>query len=282
MITGTWWGAHPRTLLILYTTTIRSVIEYGCHTFSAAARTHWKKIENIQNRCLRISLGCMNSTHIHSLEVMSGIPPLSIRFQELECRFLVKCLLLNHPVIKILDDLFDLKPGPKFLYSYRIVICMELQEPHERKYFNFDIRSICFIPQVDTSLVEEFKNVPKNHYALIASSFVNRKIEFFNPDEVFWTDGSLMNSEAGCGVYGQHSSFSFKLAKPCSVFTAEVQALLLACKLIQEQLRGRYVICSDSLSALKALHHIHMDFKSHPPFWKSKSSFVVCRHQATK
>jgi Reverse transcriptase (RNA-dependent DNA polymerase) len=53
-IAGYSWGAHPSCILILYKSTIRSVIEYGAVCFSEMAETHLKKLERIQWRSARI------------------------------------------------------------------------------------------------------------------------------------------------------------------------------------------------------------------------------------
>jgi hypothetical protein len=46
-------------MLILYKGLVRSVLEYGCVNFSEMAVTHFKKLERVQWRALRISLGLM-------------------------------------------------------------------------------------------------------------------------------------------------------------------------------------------------------------------------------
>ena len=86
-ITGTWWGAHPENLIRLYQTTILSLMEYGSFCFASAADVHMIKLERIQYRCLRIALGCMQSTHTMSLEVLAGVLLLKNRFRELLLRF---------------------------------------------------------------------------------------------------------------------------------------------------------------------------------------------------
>jgi hypothetical protein len=60
---GTAWGSHPDNMLILYKGSVRSVLKYGCVCFSEMALTHFKKLERVQWRTLRISLGLMQSTH---------------------------------------------------------------------------------------------------------------------------------------------------------------------------------------------------------------------------
>lgn len=86
-ITGNWWGAHAHDMITLYKTTILSVMEYGCFTFSSAVQTHFSKLEKIQFRSLKICLKLLNSTHSKSVEVLAGIIPLKIDFMSLILNF---------------------------------------------------------------------------------------------------------------------------------------------------------------------------------------------------
>jgi hypothetical protein len=56
------WGAHPACLLVLYKSTVRSVIEYGGVSFSGMSDYHMRRLERIQWRAGRICFGLMRST----------------------------------------------------------------------------------------------------------------------------------------------------------------------------------------------------------------------------
>jgi hypothetical protein len=77
---GLSWGAHLDVMLILYKGLIRSVLEYGCIAFDRKAGTQMLKLERVQYRCLRIALSLMQSTHVQTLEVIGGVPPLRMGF----------------------------------------------------------------------------------------------------------------------------------------------------------------------------------------------------------
>ena len=74
---------------------------------------------------------------------------------------------------------------------------------------------------------------------------------------VWFTDGSKMREGTGAGVYGQSVKrrLSFALGRYTTIFQAEIYAILACAYEIQSQNKPeKYVsICSDSLSALKAL-----------------------------
>jgi len=74
---------------------------------------------------------------------------------------------------------------------------------------------------------------------------------------VWFTDGSKMREGTGAGVYGQlvRRRLSFSLGRYATVFQEEIYAILAYASEIKSQNRPeKYVsICSDSLTALKAL-----------------------------
>ena len=46
-IRGTWWGASPETLLILYKTFVHSIIDYGCFIYFPTKPSQIQKLEKI-------------------------------------------------------------------------------------------------------------------------------------------------------------------------------------------------------------------------------------------
>lgn len=82
---------------------------------------------------------------------------------------------------------------------------------------------------------------------------------FTSEDEVWYTDGSLMNGLAGAGIFCPHHDFRFSLAlgPMVTVFQAELCAIFNALVASEEFFSStrilRTIICSDSQAALKAL-----------------------------
>jgi hypothetical protein len=64
------------------------------------AATHIKKLERIQWRGLRICLGLMRSTHTDTVEVLSGVPPLDLRFTFLNYKYLINVFSNNNQLFK--------------------------------------------------------------------------------------------------------------------------------------------------------------------------------------
>jgi hypothetical protein len=98
LIAGTWWRAHPKCMILMYQGIVGSVLEYASVCYANMAKTNFLKLERIQYRGLRISLGLMQSTPNNSMEVLSGIHPIEDRFTFLNSKFLVKIFAKqNHP-----------------------------------------------------------------------------------------------------------------------------------------------------------------------------------------
>ena len=87
MVSGTSYGADKKTLIRLYTTLIRSKIDYGCEAYNCASTTQLKKLDVIQVAALRIATGAYKGTQNFSLEVECNIMPLQKRRDELQLKY---------------------------------------------------------------------------------------------------------------------------------------------------------------------------------------------------
>ena len=76
------WGADRSVLMRLYGSFGHSRLEYGCAVFSSASKSYPKKLEPIQNQCLRICLGAFRTSPMQSFHVEANEPPLYLRFDK--------------------------------------------------------------------------------------------------------------------------------------------------------------------------------------------------------
>jgi hypothetical protein len=98
--------AHPACLLVLCKSTVRSVIEYGGVCFSGMSDCHMRRLERIQWRAGRICFGLMRSTHVMSVDVLAGLPPIKQRLSFLNERFLVSALVKRNDLLMVKLDEF--------------------------------------------------------------------------------------------------------------------------------------------------------------------------------
>ena len=66
-ISGTNWGATQKSLLTIYRSLIRPLLDYGSLAFDSATSTQLHKLDLIQNAALRISCGAMKGTAASAL-----------------------------------------------------------------------------------------------------------------------------------------------------------------------------------------------------------------------
>ena len=86
MLANTRGGLNHQNMKTLYNTCILPTISYASPVWWNSNKNQIKKIENIQNRCLRMTLPVFRTTLIHAMQVESGIPPLQIQLDHMKRR----------------------------------------------------------------------------------------------------------------------------------------------------------------------------------------------------
>ena len=77
---------------LFYIEYIRAKLDYGSILYSSAAATHLKKMETLQNSCMRMILGARMSTPILSLQAEAHIQPLTLHWDYLTVREYIRLL----------------------------------------------------------------------------------------------------------------------------------------------------------------------------------------------
>jgi hypothetical protein len=107
------------------------------------------KLERIQYRCLWIALGLMQSTHVQTLEVIDGLPPLKLRFSMLNHKCLISTFSTGgYPLRRLLVVLSRLKT---MVLECDMVGDYDL-EPF-RSVYDFPSETLLHVPNV-TDVVE--------------------------------------------------------------------------------------------------------------------------------
>ena len=75
-----------------------------------------------------------------------------------------------------------------------------------------------------------------------------------------YTDGSRDGNAVACAtVFPSNTVISMRLPDSASVFTAEVWAIIKALEQIKMSTASKYIVFTDSLSCLQALHHMKLE-----------------------
>jgi hypothetical protein len=96
-------------------------VSFGGWVHCQMAGTHMLKLEIVQYRSLKIYLGLMQSTHVQTLEVIGGVPPLRMRFSMLHHGYLISTFsIAGHPHQQKLAKLSRLN-SPKIVREFNEV-----------------------------------------------------------------------------------------------------------------------------------------------------------------
>lgn len=265
-ISNTWWGSHPSTLLIIYKAVIRSKLDYGCFLSGSASYSHWKKINNLQNSCLKSIIGALKSTPNAAVEIETACPPFNIRNRWLAGKFLLKNFSLRHSTIfnSFLDIYFSWRYVKKSLpilastaYSLssirNFVTNSKILPLYEINYL-----ALSYSPIVHTN--RHFLNFTSKALKSISPIIVNNLFldyiqNNFPNSTLIYTDGSVSPLSAGYAFFipDLHISMSNNLPSSASSFTTECFAILEALSTISALPPSSYLIVSDSLSCLLSL-----------------------------
>ena len=249
------WGADRHTLLMLYKTTVLSILDYGCQIYGSASEAALKVLDPIHNEGLRISTGAFKSSPSKSLQVEIGEPPLSLHRDLVTMRSAIKIQANDSPTKELFNqrDIFINNHSPPFpVRANRL-----LESVNENIIFSPIIK---FPPpwtmhKIKTCthlyyLSKKYTYTPE-HHKQHTIEHIRRKGNHL----AIYTDGSKSREGVGYAAVSERGKLQFSLPKRSSVFTAELSAILSALEIIKEHQPQKFVIFSDSRSAVEAIQN---------------------------
>ncbi|KAH1028583.1 hypothetical protein HUJ05_001924 [Dendroctonus ponderosae] len=101
-----WWGADPKSLLMVYNGLIKSHLDFASIFIKPCNRTFLRKLDTVQMQAIRMALGCMRSTPTNALLAEAAEFDLENRRKTLATQFIGKILTINnHPLTNIIQQL---------------------------------------------------------------------------------------------------------------------------------------------------------------------------------
>ena len=273
-VTGTWWGSHPTTLLLIYKSIIRSKLEYGCFLFSSASSSNLKRLNKVQTSCLRNIMGYVRSTPLPGIEVESTCPPFNIRSRWLAGNFLLKSL--SQANCAIFDTYYSLFLTWRYIPKSLPVLSLtanSISPFHQyiithTKHPVYEIAYETLLHSTPVHVVNLFPDFSTSDLKTSSPAVINNLflafIESKFPDYmVVYTDGSVSPLSAGFSFYIPQLNISFtsNLPPSSSSFTAECFAIIEALNMISTFSNNNVLIASDALSCLQSLNSC--PFSSH-------------------
>lgn len=264
-LSGTSYGADKLTLIKLYTTLIRSKIDYGCQAYNSASKNQLKRVERIQNAALRIATGAYKGTPTLSLNVECNITPIDLRRQEMQLKYWARSCPLGDklPINKLTQNLAlyetcreRLKGKVPYALNVQDLLTeyqlsnLNIQEPTLPE--KYALESITPKSELATSVSK--KTDSKKIIREKTVTYINRN---YKGHTQIYTDGSKDTSKniTSCAFTIPEINLTrkFKLNGNLTVFTAELIAIEQALTWLAENPFKKVVILTDSLSAIQAL-----------------------------
>jgi ribonuclease HI len=269
------WGASKKTLLLLYKSLIRSVIDYGSIAYNSASSKQLHKIELVKNIALRICTGSVANTPIDAMEVDCGELPLHLRRFEASSRQVLKIKYTpHHTSTSLVQDDWRVHYG-SFNQSNAPII--NKIQPFLNTINNLTVQDIHSVPALPPWDLRSLPvDVTLSHYEKKSANPIvlkSRAMDYIDRNSnciSLYTDASKDPStgKAGIGLFSplfhlqntplDQSNISLRITDNHSIFTAELVAIKLALQIISHvQCKvppdTKFVIYSDSLSSLLAI-----------------------------
>lgn len=267
VLSNTSWGADRTSLLRIYRAAVRSKLDYGCVVYGSACATTLQKLNTIHHMALRVASGAFRTSPVESLYVDCHEASLEFRRQILSLHYYFRTSsCANHPFHKLiinpcLTRLYNSRTSCKSPFHLRIKKILTDFNLHK------DTILVAEPPRppwenVDFNYLNPFQHFNKRDTAdiIFKQLFMSHRKDFKKYTPVY-TDGSKSDETVACAYVVGDDVCSHKLHPSFSIFSAEIMAIYLALKNLVNYHGYRFIIYTDSLSALLSLSH---NFQNHP------------------
>ena len=254
------WGGDREMLLMLYRSLIRSKLDYGSIVYGSARKSYLQMLDPIHNQGLRLCLGAFRTSPVASLYAEANEPSLNDRRDKLALQYIFKVKSnKDNPAYDSIfrpqhAHLFEAKPNAIRPLGMRMqpfmdAIPMDINRIDQLRMPQVPPwqRAACAIDY--SILIGKKEDV---HPVIYQAAFNKLKMQHLGAEYIY-TDGSKEGNKVGAAAVTFKSTYKERLPDHCSVFSAELVAILLALQHVQSSSANRWVIVTDSKSALQAI-----------------------------
>ena len=266
-VSGNNWGANKKTLLVLYRSLIRSVLDYGDIALDSMSQQNKQRLDSVQAQALRVICGAVRGTATAALQVDTGEPPLQLRRLQHQLQYAIKVKCMdNHPAKSVFQP----------HWTTRIKKYDSHSVPIYNKVNEFMTQQVSSVQQNSTSLlsvppwrrkevlvdisVSEAGSKGQCPHILISSA--REQLDMYAKDLQIYTDASKSadgRTAAAFCVPTANVEHAVRLSDDLTIFTGELTAIKLSLVWIKQnsdvnRLGREIAIFSDSLSVLKAIN----------------------------
>ena len=256
-LSHTTWGADRRTLKMIYKATVLSKLDYGSQIYGSASKASLQRLEPIQNEGLRLITGAFRSSPTESLHVESGEPPLTLHRELVAMKTKVRLVNNQSPAAALFTepDVYWKQDGSEGIAPYptRTNRILQNTDINIRPYTEEETRPPPWTINKADYCYELIKLDKNNNIPQICKQEANRHINKKGRHLAIFTDGSKSQEGVGGAAICTTETKKISLPRQASVYTAELTAIQLALNIIDNSNFQKYVIYSDSKSALNTL-----------------------------
>ena len=261
-------GAGIPVLRMVYISTIRSVIDYAAPLLISYAESELRPLEVIQNKAMRIILGCPRSTRIEIMRLELHLPSIVYRIQELATIAAVRMIRRGEKGLKrVIDKIAGDNSVPvransylrklgNVMLKYEVVgYCVELPRNAITKPW-LSCKLSVEISKLD------FKKREWNTHEL-KQLFLSKINTLPRSNSIhIYCDGSVNGVRAGCGAVireyfdkgiSTDDTLSKRVEDKSSSTTTELNAIYEGLKMVSYKKKDVFIF-SDSQSALLSLN----------------------------
>jgi ribonuclease HI len=260
------WGGDSTTLLMLYRSLIRSKLDYGCTVYGSARNSYLMMLDPVQTQALRLCLGAFRTSPAESMQVEANEPPLALRRNKLAIQYACR-MKFNpaNPAHKITFDpqyttLFETNTKIIPTYGVRVKILVDQMKLNllviaEKSLVRPEPWTLR-LPRVSFSLhLDKKSSINPTILKMYFNKYLFNNLDSFH----IYTDGSKDPNGTASAAVSKNRRFICRLPSEASVFSAEAQAIILALDIIDLTNHPKFIIFSDSMSCLQAIHFHKFD-----------------------
>jgi len=257
------WGADRAVLLRLYKALIRSKLEYGSIVYGSARTSLLESIEVVHRQALRICTGAYRSSPRESILVEASEQSFNQRRTQLMLNYYHKItaqpwhIAHNALTNQAFHAKFRTRPRASKPVGFRAEETLETIPGLPPVFQNALPTHPPWISSKIIFNMQLTQEGPKSHILPIAiKKFYNHCVSQKYPAPLFthiFTDGSKLNSRVGAAFVVNGVKHMFPLHGSCTVYTAELYAIMQSLYYCIDVGILRVAIFTDNLSSVQAL-----------------------------
>ena len=257
-LSGTPWASNPKTMVQLTQSLVRSRLIYGFEAFFDAPQHLLKRLEVIECRALKISLGVPNFTPNYLVYRDAGLLPLEEEIRRRSANYSFRCgTVPNSTSQQDLDCPTDTWTQTKVIsateFTAELVVEAGLQGERvaEKPLYPRPPWAMQY-----QNILPGLNDLKKNENPLYLKTVAYEMIDSqYSEHSHIFTDGSAGLDGVGAAFVVPAHKYSKRFQLPqVSIFTAELSAVLMALFYIRSKSHiDKWCIFSDSKSVLEAL-----------------------------